>query len=29
MALCAWWGARHGTFPRIADPNAPGSRPRG
>ena len=29
MALCAWWGARHGTFPRVVDPNPPGARPPG
>ena len=28
LALCAWWGARHGTFPRIPDPD-PGPRPPG
>jgi hypothetical protein len=28
LALCAWWGARHGTFPRIPDPDA-GPRPPG
>ena len=22
LALCAWWGARYGTFPRIPDPDA-------
>ncbi|MDQ1498628.1 MAG: hypothetical protein QOI86_1968 [Actinomycetota bacterium] len=25
LALCAWWSARYGTFPRIPDP---GARPR-
>lgn len=29
LALCAWWGALHGTFPRAADPNPPGRRPPG
>jgi hypothetical protein len=29
LALCAWWGALHGTFPRVADPNPPGRRPPG
>ena len=28
LSLCAWWGARHGTFPRIPDPE-PGPRPAG
>ncbi|HEV7862301.1 MAG TPA: hypothetical protein VGR20_06350 [Acidimicrobiia bacterium] len=28
LALCAWWGARHGTFPRIPDPD-PRPRPTG
>jgi hypothetical protein len=28
LALCATWGARHGAFPRIPDPNA-GPRPPG
>jgi hypothetical protein len=28
LALCAWWGARHGTFPRLPDPG-PGRRPAG
>ncbi len=27
LALCAWWRARHGTFPRIPDPDAGGPRP--
>ena len=22
LALCAWWAARHGTFPRLPDPGA-------
>lgn len=29
LALCAWWGALHGTFPRVTDPNPPGRRPPG
>jgi hypothetical protein len=29
LALCAWWGALHGTFPRVANPNPPGRRPPG
>ncbi|HET9771678.1 MAG TPA: hypothetical protein VFS16_12380 [Acidimicrobiia bacterium] len=29
LALCAWWGALHGTFPRAADPNPPRRRPPG
>ncbi len=28
LALCAWWGALHGTFPRLADPNPHGRRPQ-
>ncbi len=27
LALCAWWSARYGTFPRIPDPDAGGPRP--
>jgi hypothetical protein len=26
LALCAWWSAHHGTFPRIPDPDAGGPR---
>ena len=26
LALCAQWGARHGTFPRLPDPGPPGAR---
>ncbi|HVW31050.1 MAG TPA: hypothetical protein VHL53_00800 [Acidimicrobiia bacterium] len=26
LALCAQWGARHGTFPRLPDPGPPGTR---
>ncbi|HEY0398079.1 MAG TPA: hypothetical protein VGF00_06810 [Acidimicrobiia bacterium] len=29
LALCAWWAARYGTFPRIPDPDQPGPRPTG
>ncbi|HYT39814.1 MAG TPA: hypothetical protein VEN99_09905 [Acidimicrobiia bacterium] len=29
LALCARWSARHGTFPRIPDPDHPGPRPPG
>ena len=29
LALCARWSARHGTFPRIPDPDARGPRPPG
>jgi hypothetical protein len=28
LALCAWWGARHGTFPRLPEPK-PRPRPPG
>jgi hypothetical protein len=29
LALCAWWGARHGTFHRVVDPSPPRRRPPG
>jgi hypothetical protein len=29
LALCAWWAAHHGTFPRIPDPDRPGPRRKG
>jgi hypothetical protein len=30
LALCAWWAARHGTFPRIPDPDTgPAQRSKG
>jgi hypothetical protein len=29
LALCAWWAACYGTFPRIPDPDQPGPRPTG
>ena len=29
LALCAWWGSLHGSFPRVAGPNPPGRRPPG
>lgn len=29
LALCAWWGALHGTFPVVVDPKAPRHRPPG
>jgi hypothetical protein len=29
LALCAWWGAVHGTFPRVVNPKPPGRGPSG
>jgi hypothetical protein len=29
LALCAWWAAHHGTFPRLPDPDQPGPRRKG
>jgi hypothetical protein len=29
LALCAWWAASYGTFPRIPDPDQPRPRPPG
>ena len=27
LALCAWWAARHGSFPRLPDPGSGAARP--
>ena len=29
LALCAWWSAHHGTFPRLPDPGRPGPDKKG